>query len=290
MALANTTNDISPHLRYSVLRTSLSKFEKPPYELSSDKLTAVIKQAEKEHRIQTLVLSSKEAQNVLITEESINRAFEEVTNRYDSIDDFYNDLYKNDIDESQFRGSLSRELKVETVLDRVTSQAAEVSDIDVMIYYHMHPDKMKKPEIRKGSHILITISDTIAENYRSLSLEKAKNILEKLKKKPKKFNDYALKYSECPTAYKGGFLGDIKRGVLYKELEDVLFTLGEKQISTIVESPLGFHIMRCDEIQSASTLPLSQVTPAIRQLLETRRKTICQQTWLSKIIAGEKNG
>jgi len=286
---ANIIDKIEPDLRYSVLRTSLDKFETPPYELSSENLNIVIKQVEKEREIQSRILSSNEAMDVILTEESIDRAFDEVCKRYDNKDDFYEDLKRNNLDETQFKKSLSRDIKVETVLERVSSSFSEISDIDIMIYYHMHFKKMIKPEIRKARHILITVNDEIAENTREKSLAKATDISEKLRKRPKKFSDYALKYSECPTAYKGGELGNITVGVLYKELEDVLFRLQEKQLSSAIESPLGFHILYCDEIQKSKTLSIADATPSIRKLLEQRRKKICQKTWLSKIIAGESN-
>jgi len=281
---------IRSDLRYSVLRTSLNKYETPPFELPDEKLIVVIQQVEKEHEIQTKILSSKEAMDVILTEESVERSFKEVRDRYENEQDFYHELYKNNLDEAQFRASLAREIKVETILDRVTADLEEVSDVDVMIYYHMHQQKIKKPEIRKARHILITINDDYLDNTREKSLEKAQQILENLKKKPKKFSEYALKYSECPTAYQGGVLGDVKKGVLYKELEEVLFTLKEKQFSAAVESPIGFHILCCDEIQKPKTLSAAEATPMIRNLLAQRRKEICQQAWLSKIMTGDNNG
>jgi len=289
MASTSINDKIRPDLRYSVLRTALNKYEKPPGQLSLENLNNVIKQVEREHEIQSKILSSKEAVDIILPQESVDRALEEIVSRYESTEEFYSDLNNNNINESQFRESLSRDLKVETVLDRVTSKSAEVSDIDVMIYYHMHQQKMTKPQVRKARHILITINEDIPENNRNASFEQIQKIYNKLSKKPKLFADFALKYSECPTSLKGGELGNVTEGVLYKELEDVLFKLSEKQLSSIVESPLGFHIMFCDEIQHAKTLSIAEAKPAIRKLLENRRRKICQKTWLSQLITGEKN-
>jgi len=283
------TEKIEPDLRYIVLRASLAKYETPPYKLSSDKLEKIIKQAQNEHDIQSKILSTTEAMDVFLSDEAIDRAYQEVISRYENKDEFHDDLAKNNLDEIRFRKSLQRDLKVETVLERITSKSVQISDIDVMIYYHMHQQKMKKPEIRKARHILITINDDMPENSRENSLAKANMILDKLHKKPKKFSEVAMKYSECPTAYKGGELGSVTKGVLYPELEEVLFTLKEKQLSDVTESPLGFHILSCDEIQKGKTLSIAEATPAIKELLEKRRKKVCQQTWLSKVLAGEKN-
>ena len=284
-----TLNEIKPDLRYIVLRTSLATYETPPYELSSDKLVKIVKQAQNELHIQSKILASKEALDVILSDESLERAYQEVSARYENANEFQEDLAKNNLDEEQFKKSLLRELKVETILERITSRSVPVSDIDVMIYYHMHQQKMKKPEVRVARHILVTINEEMPENTRENSLQKINDILEKLKKKPKKFADLAMKYSECPTAFKGGLMGNVTKGVLYPELEKVLFSLKANQLSSVVESELGFHILYCDEIQKEKTLSIAEATPSIKEVLEKRRKKICQQTWLSKILAGDKN-
>ena len=284
-----TIKEIKPDLRYIVLRTSLATYETPPYELSSDKLGKILKQAQNEHQIQGKILASKEALDVILSEESIERACKEVSSRYENENDFHDDLAKNNLDESQFRKSLTRELKVETILERVTSRSVPVSEIDVMIYYHMHQEKMRKPEVRVARHILVTINEEMPENTRENAEQKINQILEKLKKKPKKFSELAMKYSECPTAFKGGLLGNVTKGVLYPELEEILFKMKVNQVSPVVESELGFHILYCDEIQKEKNLSIADATPAIKEVLEKRRKKICQQTWLSKILAGDKN-
>jgi len=281
--------NIKPDLRYSLLRTSLEKFEKNPNELSVDNLKAVLTQVEKEHQIQAKILSSDEARGIILTDEAVDRTYQEISARYENQEDFAQDLSKNNLNEQQLKSSLLRELQVETVLERVTSRSAEVTDVDVMIYYHMHMKQMKKPETRKSRHILVTVNEEIADNNRDATYQRISEILEKLRKKPKKFADYAMKYSECPTALKGGELGNVTQGLLYPELDKVLFKLGEKQLSPIVESPMGFHILYCDEIQKPEMLSIAEATPSIRNLLEERRKKICQQTWLSKILAGENN-
>lgn len=282
------SENIKPDLRYIVLRASLATYETPPYELSSDKLEKIIRQAQNEHDIQGKILASQEAVDVYISDEMVERSFQEVSARYENADDFYDDLAKNNLSESQFRKSLLRDLKVETVLERVTSRSVPISDVDVMIYYHMHQQKMRKPEVRRARHILVTINDEMVENTREKSLEKIQMIHEKLKRKPKKFAELAMKHSECPTAYKGGELGNVTRGVLYPELEETLFALQEKQLSKVTESPLGFHVLICDEIQKEKVLSIEEATPAIKELLEKRRKKVCQQTWLSKVLTGEK--
>jgi peptidyl-prolyl cis-trans isomerase C len=78
-------------------------------------------------------------------------------------------------------------------------------------------------------------------------------------------------------------LGEVKHGQLYAELESELFELEPMQLSGVVESPLGLHLLRCDKRTPARKLTLGEVQGAIRELLFNRRKRICQNAWLKQI-------
>lgn len=266
---------------YHLLRASLNKFGKTPEELSEPELEAAWQQAKKGYEIERLVLSSKEAQGVILPKSSISKSLEAVKERYESEEDFFTDLEKNGLDEKKLYDALYRELLVETVLETVASKAADVSDMDVMIYYYLHKDKFTKPETREAYHILITINDEFEENQRNAAYSRLNDIRKRVIKKPSRFGEQALKHSECPTAMREGFLGNIPKGELYPELEQILFNMKEGEISEVVESPVGFHILFCKSIDAAGPVSLEQAEPKIREHLQQKRRRICQKNWLN---------
>lgn len=69
--------------------------------------------------------------------------------RYPSREAYLHDLAANGLDEAEFAAALARELKVEATLEKVASRAAQVSDIDVELYYHYHPEQFRRPETRR---------------------------------------------------------------------------------------------------------------------------------------------
>ena len=87
----------------------------------------------------------------------------------------------------------------------------------------------------------------------------------------------ALKYSECPTALNGGLLGTVHRGKLYPELEPVAFALQPGELSAVATSPMGVHLLRCDNIEPARELSLAEATPSIRRHLTMMREKACAQ-------------
>lgn len=271
------------NVAYLVLKTATSLFGKGTAALSSAELEKVEQLAARQLDLEAKVLASPEARDVVVPEATLQAALAEVRNRYTDDDAFQNDLAGNGLGVGQYAEALARELKVEAILEKVASRSAKVSDVDVDLYYQFHADEFMRPEIRRARHILVTINDDLAGNERPAARQRIDEIATRLAKDPKRFEEQALKHSECPTAMNGGLLGDVVRGKLYPELEAALFALAEMGISAVIESEIGFHILRCDEVRPAGPVPLDQVQAKVRAMLETRRRRICQNAWLKSL-------
>lgn len=268
---------------YTLLRVALSLFKTSPDQLTDEQLQQVKLQAGNEYLIENKVLNSPEACTVIIGEEELERAYMEIRQRYDDEASFLAELYKNQLDENSLRTALFRQCKVETILEWVASRSAEVNEVEIGIYYHLHAEKFSRPEQREVCHIFISINDDYSENTRENASLRMQDIKTRLQKKPYKFADLALRHSECPTALQGGLLGIVSRGKLYPELDAVLFTLNAGDISDIIETEIGFHIVLCKSIHKAETVSLAKATPKIRHLMQERARRTCQRTWLASL-------
>lgn len=272
---------------YNLLRAALSLFKKTPAELAEDELKQAKIQALNEFRIESRVLNTPEAASVIITEQEIQQAFQEIRDRYDDEDAFFSDLEKNQLDNASLLAALHRQCKVNTVLEFVARNAPDINEVEIGIYYHLHAEQFNRPERREVCHIFISINPDYPENTEDMALIRAQEIAEKLQKKPHKFADLALKHSECPTALQGGVLGTVSRGTLYPELDEVLFTLKAGQVSDAVQSEIGFHVVLCKSIQKPETLSLAKATPKIRQLMKERARRTCQRAWIASLPTPE---
>jgi len=272
---------------YNLLRAALSLFKKSPNELAAAELQQAKIQALNEFRIESRVLNTPEAASVIITEQELQRAYQEIQGRYNDETDFLGDLEKNQLDKDTLLAALHRQCKVNTVLELVAGRAPAVSDVDIGIYYHLHADQFNRPERREACHIFISINPDYPENTYEAALSRAQELAEKLRKKPHKFADLALKHSECPTALHGGVLGIVARGTLYPELDTALFNLKPGEVSDVVKSEIGFHLLLCKSIQKAETLSLAKAAPKIRQLMKERARRTCQRAWLAGLANPE---
>jgi peptidyl-prolyl cis-trans isomerase C len=293
---------------YNLLRAALLLFKKSPDELAEAELQQAKTQALNEFKLESRVLNTPEAAAVIITEQELQQAYQEIRDRYDdddckdaggramhgviAEDAFFSDLEKNQLNKDSLQAALHRQCKVNTVLELVASRAPAISEADIGIYYHLHADQFHRPERREVCHIFISINPDYPENTFETALIRAQDLAEKMHKKPHKFADLALRHSECPTALQGGVLGIVARGTLYPELDAVLFNLKQGEVSEVVKSEIGFHILLCKSIQKPETLSLAKATPKIRQLMNDRARSTCQRAWLaglSTLQSGESS-
>lgn len=268
---------------YHLLRTAINSFSKTPADLNQAELDYATQQAQKQYEIEQLVLGSDEANNVIVPDAVVQQAVDNVRSRYESEESYIDDLKNNNLSEKVLESALQRELKVESVLGKISSNMARINDIDIKLYYYLHKDKFTQPESRVAKHILITINEEFEENTREESLQKITAIRKRVVNKPKRFEEQAAKHSECPTALSGGMIGNIPRGQLFPELDEVLFSLKEGEISAITESDMGFHIIFCEKIYADGPVDYKRAEGLIKEKLLEKRRRICQRAWLKKL-------
>ncbi len=136
----------------------------------------------------------------------------------------------------------------------VLSQAAleekiQVSDDQVRQFYEGNAARFQEPERRTASHILIKIDAGADDKARAAAKAKAESILAEVKKAPATFADLARKHSQDPgSGERGGDLGSFTRDMMVKPFSDATFALNKGEISGLVESQFGYHIIRLDGI------------------------------------------
>ncbi len=274
---------IEPVDAYLLLNAAVQLFEKVPADLSEDERQQAAELAGKESLMQAKILDADEAVGITVDDAAIAASMKEIEERYPSHADFLSDLVRNGLNEGTLKASLIRTLKVDAVMEKV-AESVVVSDDEVSVFYNDNLTKFEHSELREASHILITINPQFPENRRKAVKSRLKKIAAQLADKPDSFADLAMRHSECPTALEGGFLGKLPKAKLYPELDRQLFAMGEGEISGIVESPVGFHIIRCTKIHEAGTASLEEAEPMIREHLLKQRVQLAQKQWIRNLF------
>ncbi len=143
--------------------------------------------------------------------------------------------------------------------DNLAAQTS-VSEEEVKSWYQSHADTYKQNEERSASHILIKAGKDAPAAELKAAQARAEEILAQVRKNPADFAKLAKQYSQDPgSAEKGGDLGWFSRGMMVKPFEDAAFGLKENEISGIVRSDFGFHIIKLTGIKAEKLKPLDAV-------------------------------
>lgn len=271
-------------LGYLELKLSWELFKKAPETLSDPERNRLAEVARKQDSIEQRILASREAANVVVPAATLQTRLKEIRQRYPNPDELAHDLERIGLAAGDLDKAVERDLRVEAVLEKVASQAAPVTAVDAEIYYRLHPEAFDRPEARRLRHILITFNNDQEKARAAVQLEGLRSTV----KNTEKFAAAALRHSQCPTAMEGGQLGVVKRQQLYAELEPAAFTLAEGEISAVLESPIGLHLVRCDEILASGMLPFADVRQRIIERLTDKRRGEAQRDWIKRLPAAAR--
>ncbi|MEJ2333973.1 MAG: SurA N-terminal domain-containing protein, partial [Desulfobulbaceae bacterium] len=147
-----------------------------------------------------------------------------------------------------------------------TAEKSAISEEDLESFYRENLSRYVNPEQRSARHILIKTSEEDSEDALAEKKNRAAQILE-LARTGEDFAELAKQHSEGPSAPRGGDLGFFTRGRMAKPFEDAVFSLQEGEISDIVETQFGFHIIKLEKIEPAHTKTLEEVKGEIADLL-----------------------
>jgi peptidyl-prolyl cis-trans isomerase D len=151
------------------------------------------------------------------------------------------------------------------VLDaKAIESQVSVSDDEVAAFYKANQARYGAPEERRASHILVAAGKDAKPADKAAAKAKAEAILADLKKAPGTFAQVAKAKSEDPgSAEQGGDLGVIEKGSLVPSVEQAIFALKQGEISNVVESEYGYHVITVTSLKPAAVKPLDEVKAAI---------------------------
>lgn len=166
---------------------------------------------------------------------------------------------------------ISERAKVEYVTFSINSLLSQVNatDEEVKAYYDEHLNEFGTQEQRQAAHILIALPKQGSDAEKKSAKRQAEQVLQQVRQSPGKFAALAKQYSQDPgSAAIGGDLGMFGRGAMVKPFEEAVFSLKVGEVSDLVQSDFGFHIIKLVAIKPAKTQALSEVKGLIAQRIK----------------------
>lgn len=218
---------------------------------------------------QLLYEASQKAQ-IKIDDAEVDENLQQAISRFPNKEAFESVLKRENVTEDELKSEIRYGLAIQAYVENMYISKTSVSDEELKTYYDSNPALFKHPEMVKASHILIRVDEQADEAEKTEARKKIDDIAKKLTE-GNDFAELAKSYSECPSSSNGGDLGSFRQGQMVKPFEDAAFSLKAGEISPVVETNFGYHIIKVAEKQPEGTFPLDQVKPQIQQVL-TREK------------------
>jgi peptidyl-prolyl cis-trans isomerase C len=185
------------------------------------------------------------------------------------------DLYKRDVGKSI---EIEKLLKQE-VYDKVALQPNEVRE-----YYNANSDQFKAPERVKARHILIQAPEDATEAQKQEAMAAIKSAADRIRN-GEAFEEVAREVSQDGSATNGGDLGYFGRGRMVPEFEKVAFSLEKGQVSDVVETQFGYHLIMVEDKQPEGVMPFEEIEPKLAEYLKLKKTESIGQEYVDKLKA-----
>ncbi len=216
-----------------------------------------------------------------VDDDEVDRYIHNVEDQAHITDDqLHVELQKQGISYDDFRAKVRRQIEAMTMVDQEVRQKIVIPESDITAYYKAHPDEfMVSKEQYRLAQILIAVPAGTPPDQVAKLRKKAEKV-RALAVKNGDFATLAMKYSDDDSKSKGGELGDFAPADLNDQVLAGIRDLKTGQISPVIQSKYGFHIIDVEEHQQPGLKPLSEVHNQIRDKLTTERAKDEFQKWV----------
>ena len=217
-----------------------------------------------------LIFQASRKKGFAVEETEVEAQLSTLKERFPSPEQFETMMGQMNFTEDILKRQIREQLTIQKFVEAEIVDKIQVSDADAQSYYDENPDQFEQPEQVHARHILVKVEDGADEAAKA----EARTRIEAVEKDLKEGGDFAElaeEFSDCPSKSQGGDLGFFGRGQMVKPFEDAAFATKPGEISGIVETQFGYHLIRVEEGKVAGAEAFAEAKPRIQQMLKNRR-------------------
>ena len=239
--------------------------------------------------------------NIKVSKEEVETELKSLIDTVGSKEKFNEILKQEGISTKQFKEDLEEQVKIKKLIESI--KKVDVSESEVKKYYDDNKNKFIQPEKVRASHILITSNeaeirhklaseakvpesklDEQVKLQMEANYEKAKKLLDELKKDPSQFAKIARENSDDQGSSKlGGDIGFFAKEEMVEPFSKVAFSLKPQTLSDIVQTPYGYHIILVTDRTKAGVVPFEKVKEEIKNYLKNSQQVKILQDYVDKL-------
>jgi len=251
--------------------TFISRYDNQTLSNMTDQTLASIKNSVTEQLISSILLYQyAQGKNIDIPENDINEEIEAVKDNFDSEAEFNEALKRNNLTLNQLKDDIKRQLMIGEAIEQEYEEI-EITEEEISQYYEENKEVFFEPEKRKIRHILVE------------DKEEAERIMNQLNDGMVDFEKLARDKSICPSSEQGGDLGYISRGQMVEKFETAAFSLEIGEMSDIVETEYGYHIIKCEDIKDEHQPSLEEAREDIENVLKSQKQNAAIEALITQL-------
>lgn len=222
--------------------------------------------------------------NIVISEEEVRQSIEEVKRQSSlSQEALVSALLAQGLTFDQYKTQMKEQLERLRLMSQEVKSKVQVSEREIREYYDGNLPQFREENSYRARHIFLKVEKSATNEQIKKVMERAANVMAEARTNPD-FTSLAKKYSDDPNAATdGGDLGTFKKGDMLPEIESAVITMNPGEISDLVTTPAGFHIIKLEEKSQDRIKPLESVRGLIEELLYRKKSEERFNQWAEEL-------
>ena len=217
-----------------------------------------------------LLFQKSQELDISVETEAIDSQMQRFKQQFPDEDQYKQQLSALGYSEDLLRSEIEKNMAIQKLIEEEIASNIDITEEEIKAFYENNPEQFETKEQVKARHILIKTGEDADEAEKQAAKEKIKD-LEKRIEEGEKFSEVAKEESECPSSKRGGDLGYFSRGQMVKPFEKAAFSLAAGDVSDIVETRFGYHLIKTEDKKAASKKTFDEVQDQIKQQLEQQK-------------------
>lgn len=234
-----------------------------------------------------LLYQESQKKGIKIDQKAIGDQLKTIKQRFPSEAEFENAINRMGLSIADIESQINRNMAIRELMDKQVTKKIVVTDPEAKAYYDANPSLFKKPEQVRARHILIKVDAAATETQKAEARKEIQEIQQKLKN-GEDFAALAQEFSQGPSNANGGDLGYFGRGQMVKPFEDTAFALKPNEISDIVETQFGYHLIKVEDKKPEGTLAYADIKDQLNQHLKRQKAEKEAGTYIDTLRKGAK--
>ena len=234
-----------------------------------------------------LLYQDAQAKKVKVDDKEVQEQLDKIVKSFPSPEEYKKGLKEQGVNEKELKNDIRKNIAIRRLIEEKVTAAVKVDEAEAKKYYDEHTKEFDRPETVRARHIILLVDKGADDAKKAEAKKKIEGIQAELKGGAK-FEDLAKKYSQDGSAENGGDLGFFPKGSMVKEFEDAVWNMKPGEVSGIVTTPFGLHLIKFEERKTAGSISFAEMKNDLTRGLESQKKSEAVNKYIAELKAKAK--